>query len=192
MPGYTPEQLLQYGPSQTIKEEDHTHFPTHSHLTGYAGKILRDLTHIAKLYDGKLMDLYRPGKIGDEYCPICTDTITGGRVYTNCETCSGTGYTLKYSLVGSFWCRVDFSPKLKSVSELGTYDRLGHRDTFMILGAPVVKDRWILHHPEINEIYKVLDLEGQIVAMQGVVISQVLNCLLLSPGSVEYKAIQEM
>ena len=178
-----------YGPPRPPKPEDHTDYRTPSYIKGSARKILYDLVRVAKLYDGKPVRIFKTGTSQDERCPVCTDKFTGASLIKNCRTCLGSGFTKQYSNVGDYWVRVDFSPKLNVTSELGNYDRQGHRDAFYVLGAPILKDQDLLITHDTKEVYKVVDVEGQIVAMQGIIISQVVNCLLVSTGSIEYELI---
>ncbi len=189
MPDSDYEDLLKYGPKRPEKPEDHTNFRVYPYLRGYAEKMLKDLNTVTRLYDGRHIKIFKWGRSTDERCPVCVDQVTGAVLVTNCSQCYGSGFNQKYTYGGDYWARVDFSPKLNVSSELGNYDRAGHRDVFYVLGAPILKDQDLIIPVDVKEVYKVVDQEGQIVAMQGVVISQVVNCLLVSPGSAEYKLI---
>ena len=188
-PAAPPEAFYHHGPARPLKPETHSDFRTRDYLKGPARKILRDLIKVARQYDGKLVKIFQTGRSGETRCPDCTDKFTGASLYKNCPTCLGSGFTKQYDDVGEYWVRVDFSPKLNVTSELGNYDRQGHRDAFYVLGAPLLRDQDLLIVPDVKEVYKVVDVEGQIVAMQGIIISQVVNCLLVSPGSIEYNLI---
>ena len=183
------EKLFHYGPKRPEQPETHEDFRTPAYLKGTARKILRDLIQVARIYDGRLIRLYQWGRSTDERCPVCVDKVTGAVLHTNCKTCLGSGFAQKFTYAGEYWSRVDFTPKLNVSSELGNYDRMGHRDSFYVLGAPIIRDQDLIVTVDTREVYKTVDLEGHIVAMQRIIISQVINALLVSPGSAEYRLI---
>ena len=49
-----------FGPPRPKVTTDYTSFSTPDYLTGYARKILRDLVKVARMYNGRLLKLYRP------------------------------------------------------------------------------------------------------------------------------------
>lgn len=163
-------------------------FSTKKYLTGHASKILRDLTKAARMYNGRLVHIFKPGEGGR--CTNCTNAITGEIVMTNCPVCFGTGKAGSWINVGEFWSYVDFGPTYNVTSELGNAENpSGIKDQFIILGAPILQDQYLVITHETRKVYKIYDVEPHIVAMQGTVIAQMAQCSPLAAGSQEYRLI---
>ena len=176
-----------FGPPRPKVTTDYTSFSTPDYLTGYARKILRDLVKVARMYNGRLLKLYRPA--GEKRCPNCTDSITGEILLGNCRICRGTGKALAWEPAGDFWSLVDFGQKFRMASDNGAMENPGVREQVTILGAPLMKDQHLVIFVETKEVYKIYDSEPHIVAMRGEVISQIASVSRISPGFPEHGLI---
>lgn len=179
---------MEYGPPRPEPlEQDYTNFRTPTYLRGHANKIIHDLKKVARLYNGRLVRIFNNGTY--EPCLTCTDTITGTIVLKNCPVCGGTGTTPR-QFVGEYWNLVDLAPKYRVPTEFGNTENPGGiKDTFTVLGAPLLRDQWLIVTVDTKEVFEINDVMPQIVAMQGIVVTQVASCSRMPKGSVEYNVI---
>ena len=180
--------VLTYGPKGPEDTHQFTRFPTHPHIVGYAEKIKKDLIRSAALYNGKQIVLYQV--TGTERCPKCTNTVTGEVLVSNCKECHGTGKVDAWSKTGEFWAYVDFDPDQNVTSEIGNTVNPGtDRETFIIIGAPLIHDQDFLVVKEKREVHKIYNVEPSIIAMGGIVVAQAATTSLIEDGSPEYSVI---
>lgn len=178
----------QYGPSRDDPTCGYSLFSTPKALTGYSGKILKDLTKWARLYSGREVRIFAVTQ--GERCPRCTNTITGERLLSNCPQCNGTGYVDKWERIGDFWTFIDFGPRYQMATQFGnTENPNGVKEQIIILGAPLLKDQSIVIFKESREVYKIYDILPHIVAMRGDVVAQIASTTRLTPGVPEYGLI---
>lgn len=177
-----------YGPPRPPQpQSDYSNIRTPGYLNGHAAKIIHDLKKVARLYNGRLVRIYDNGS-GDR-CATCTDDITGEIVLTNCPVCNGTGKSSR-NYIGEYWNLIDFGPKYGAPTEFGnTENPGGARDSITVLGAPLLFDQYLIVIVDTKEVFKIIDVEPQIVAMQGVVITQIASCAKMSEGSAEYSVV---
>jgi hypothetical protein len=177
-----------YGPERPEKQEDYTAFRVERYIQGHANKIIHDLEKSARMYNGKLVRIFRP--TASTRCPQCTDSITGARVLSNCSVCNGTGMQEGYSQLCEKWALIDVIPKYNLTTGLGNSDSPGGSKTpIVLIDTPILKDRDLIVTYYSKDVYKIVDVEPGIVAFQGIVITQVSQCNLISPGSKEYSVI---
>jgi len=193
-----------YGPSRPEKPQDYSDFRTAPYATGPARKILHDLEKLARLYNGKKVKIFRV--LSGERCEVCTDSISGAVVVLNCYECNGTGVTTGYTLysreepslihghtdtVDEFWAHIDVIPVFNVTSQLGNADTQGGAKTpIMLIGMPLLQDGDLVVTVNTKDVYKIVNIEPQIIAVQGTVIAQQAQCNLISRGSPEYKVIE--
>lgn len=179
---------IKYGPPRSEPtEQDYTNFRTPKYLKGHAHKIIHDLKRVARLYNGRLVRIFDNG--GTSKCTTCTDTITGNIVLKNCPTCGGTGRG-KRTLVGEYWVLFDVGPKYKIPTEFGNSENPGGvKETFTVVDAPLLRDEWLIVTVDTREVYKIFDVTPHIVAMQGVVVTQLAACARIPKGSAEHGVI---
>lgn len=183
-----PDFPLVYGPPRPDAERGYASFRTPVYLRGYSRKILLDLIKVARLYSGREVRLFRPGREGR--CPRCTNALTGEILDSRCPVCHGTGKTGSWDRLGDFWSMVDFGPTYRLSGESGNSENPGGvKDQFIILGAPLLHDQDMVGVLETREIFKIYDAEPHIVALRGEVIAQIAACSRLSAGSVECQAL---
>ena len=107
----------------------------------------------------------------------------------NCPQCFGTG-TAPRTLIGDYWSYIDFNPNFRLSGEYGSSENPGGtRDMIVIVGAPLLRDQWLVIHVDTKEVFKIVDVQPQIVAMQGIVVTQLASVTKLPIGSVEYKLV---
>lgn len=178
----------EYGPPRPdFSYQDYSNFRKPSYLQGHAKKILYDLIKVARLYNGRLVRIFDYGT--KEPCTTCVDTITGAVVLKDCPVCGGTGTTPR-NYIGEFWAFADFGPKYTLGTEMGNTENPGGlKDSFVVLGAPLLKDQWLLVTVDTKEVFEIYDVLPQIVAMQGFVVTQVAACARMPVGSVENKVV---
>ena len=181
--------VLKYGPQGPDDEHhDYIHFPTHPHLIGYAEKIKADLINLASLYNGKEVVLYK--LTGTERCPKCTNSITGEILVSNCQECHGTGKVDAWTRVGEFWAYIDFGPEYSMPQLLGNTKNPGaDRETFVIIGAPMIKDQDFIVVKETREVHKIYNVEPALIAMGGTLVAQAATTSKIEDGSPEYRVI---
>ena len=177
-----------YGPVRPPENHDYENFRTPVYLRGHAGKILKDLSRWARLYNGRLIRLFFPSQ--GERCLTCTNLITGERMLSSCPECHGTGFKKGWTFVGKFWCFVDFGPTYAISSENGNVENPGGiKDAVTVLGAPPIHDQSLLIFEETRQVYKVYNVEPHKVALLGSVITQICQGSYLSYGQSEYSLI---
>ena len=177
-----------YGPPRPFPtQSDYTNIRTPSYMRGHANKIIYDLKKVARMYNGRLVRIYDNGT--GERCTTCTDDITGEIVLANCPVCHGTG-TSPRNYIGEFWNLIDFGPKYDAATEFGnTENPGGAKDSITVLGAPLLRDQWIIVIVDTKEVFKIIDVHPQLVAMQGIVVTQIASCSKISEGSPEYSVV---
>lgn len=162
---------------------------THSYLTGHANKIASDLEKMFRLYTGTYVRLYNLDRSG-ERCPDCTDEFTSTVLDTNCPTCRGTGFSLNYSSLGDFWAWVTLPPYLNTTDELGNTDNQGAKKTaFVLVKAPLLKDDAIIITIDTKDVYRIVDDQVEITAVNGIVIMQTVPASKVTPGDRLYELI---
>ena len=181
--------VLKYGPQGPDDSyHDYTNFHTHPHLLGYADKIKADLINLASLYNGKQIVLYK--LTGTERCPKCTNTITGEILVSNCQECHGTGKVDAWERVGEYWAYIDFGPEYNIPQLIGNTTNNGQdRETFIIIGAPLIKDQDFIVTKETREVHKIYNVEPSLIAMGGIVVAQAATTSKIEDGSPEYRVI---
>lgn len=182
------ETNFTYGPSRPDHPYGHQDFTTPSYLSGYANKIIYDLEKKVRMYDGHLAKIFRPSQ--SDRCPTCTDTITGAIVLSSCPTCDGSGTVNGFEEIAEQWVLINFGPKKDLETEFGNTENMNAgTDQFIIVGATMLKDQDLLITVDVKEVYKINQVEPQLVAMKGIIITQVAGCTYLTPGSLEYNLI---
>ena len=169
---------------------DHDQFATPNYLQAYARKARGDLYRVARMYNGLEVKLFTIDETG-ERCPECTDAFTGDIVISNCPTCGGTGYTISYQLAGTSYAVPQLAPKLKTSSEMGDIE-VAQQNTWVLLGAPLLEDQDLVVTVDTRRVYKIVDMEPQLAAIGGEVITQTVICRALSKGAPEYKVLEQM
>lgn len=183
-----PETDYTYGPSRPGHPLDYPDFSTPGYLTGHANKIIYDLEKKVRMYDGHLTRIFRT--TDSDRCPTCTDTITGAIVLSDCPTCGGSGTVNGFEQIAEKWCLINFGPKKDLETEFGNADNMNAgTDQFVIIGAPMLKDQDLLITVDVKEVFKINQVEPQIVAMRGIVVTQMAGCTYISPESLEYNLI---
>ena len=184
----TVHSLLNYGPIGPEDTHQYTQFPTPKYLRGYAKKIEKDLAKVARMYNGKEIVLYK--LTGKHRCVSCTDRITGEVLHTNCRECNGTGKVDAWEKVGSFWAYIDFGPKYTLEQATGTTQNPGNdKDTFIIIGAPLIAEQDFFVTKETREVFKVFNVEPRIIAMGGHVVAQAAMASYIEDGSPQYRVV---
>ena len=180
--------MSEYGPiTPQVPHQEYSNFSTKEYLTGHAGKITHDLNKIARLYNGRRLRVYTHGN--DEKCTYCVDNITGSIVLSNCPICKGTG-SVSRELLGEYWGFVDFGPWVKAPTEFGnTINQGGQRDTFTLICQTRLQDQYLIVPVETKEVFKVINTEPLLVAMQGTIVTQVVHCSKMAYGSPEYSVV---
>ena len=182
---------LDYGPSRPTSAEDKpfSEFRTPAHLTKYAKKIRSDLERIFRLYSGKEVRLFQLDTESAR-CSECTDSFTGAVLNNNCPICNGTGHTAQHIPVGDFWALAEIGPGVHLSSAMGNSEntRTG-TDRLILVGAPLLTDRDLIAFIDTKSVYKVVDSDPAVVALNGDVVTQVCDVSYLTPGSNEYKVI---
>jgi len=182
------EDGVKYGPERPHYDCGYHLFSTPRSLTGYAGKILRDLIKVARLYNGREARIFLLEK--GERCTRCTNLATGERLMTNCPVCRGTGHVQAWKYINKFWTLIDFGPGYDIATRGGnTENPNGIKEQIIIFGAPTIEDQSLIIFEESRTVYKVYDVMPHIVAMRGSVIAQMASCSRLTPGREEYKLI---
>ena len=186
----TPLQIPAYGPSRPAEMGNvgYQGFSNKNYLKGYAGKILKDMTLVARMYNGHEVMVFTVDRT--ERCPKCVNLATGEKLSSNCPVCKGTGFANRWSKLGSFWALVDFGPAFDMATPYGnTENPNGNKESVIVLGAPLLPDQSLIIFRENKEIYKIYDVKPHIVAMRGDVIAQIARASRLTPGSQEYGLI---
>ena len=176
-----------YGPSRPKTPTTYEGYSTSQYLEGHGAKILYDLQKVARLYNGKEVNIYTLDRT--ERCPTCINAMTGQQIITGCKDCLGTGYTNGFTFIDSFWVQVNITPKEVTTSTFGNAENRGGRDQFIIIGAPLLEDQSLLIMKDTAVAYKIIDSEPQVTAMQGLVITQMAQCSRLSEGAPEYTLV---
>lgn len=167
---------------------DYALFSTPEYLTGYSRKILLDLTKAARMYNGRLLHVFRPGE--EERCSACTNAVTGEVLSSSCPVCRGTGVRAGWTSVGRFWSYVDFGPTYSLATENGNSENPGGvKEQFIVLGAPLLRDQDLLVPVELRRVFKIYDVEPHIIALRGEVLAQMAQASPLSSGCQEYSVI---
>lgn len=167
----------------------YTNTRTHSYLRGHANKIALDLEKMFRLYTGVYVRLFNLDRTGDR-CTECTDSFTGTVLNTNCPICRGTGFTLNYSSLGDFWAWVTLPPYLNTTDELGNTDNQGSKRTaFALVKAPLLKDDAIIITIDTKDVYRIVDDQIEITAVNGIVILQTAQVSKVTPGDRLYGLI---
>lgn len=164
-------------------------FSTPTYLTGYASKIIHDLEKVARLYNGKKVALYRSS--GEDRCPDCTDSITGQKVFSGCKTCNGSGTLLGYTKLSEQWCYLDLTSEYNVESETGSTDNPGGvRQQLIFIGPPQLRHGDLFVTQDTKNIFKIIVVEPQLVAMAGSIVSQMTQVSKLTPGQIENELIK--
>lgn len=181
-------KLLRYGPEGPPDTHQYDKFPTPKYLTGYAKKIEKDLKRVARMYNGKEIIVYK--LTGKHRCTVCTDSITGARLSSQCRECNGTGKVDAWEKVGSFWAYIDFGPRYTLETPIGTTTNPGNdKDTFIIIGCPLLAEQDFFVTKETKEVFKIFNVEPRIIAMGGHVVAQAAMASYIEDGSPMYRVI---
>lgn len=177
-----------YGPARVPKPEDYTDHRAETYITGYATKIREDLERVFELYSGKLAWIYKPANSGP--CTTCVDTLTGNIMLNKCPVCGGSRKASGYTKIAEKWALVEITPEYQLSNEMGNSDSPGGPSTpITVVGMPLLKEGYLIVTYNSKDVYKIVDKEPQIVALQGEVISQVFQTYRLSSESPEYSLI---
>jgi len=177
-----------YGPERPERTENYTDYRTAEYISGHASKIIHDLEKATRLYNGKISKIFRRSDSGP--CPDCVDTLTGAIMVNDCPTCGGTGRVAGYTELCEKWVRIDIPPEINTSTEFGNADSSGGANTpITVIAAPILEDQDVIITINGKEVFKVVDMEPQLVGMQGVIITQLVNCYRISHGSPEHKLI---
>ena len=180
---------IQYGPERPFEAHDYEMFHTPQFLSRYSKKILMDMVRVAKGYTGRKVHLFFQDK--GSRCPQCINEITGEKMLSDCPMCHGTGRVHGWEYQGYYYTQVDFQPRQVIATENGTVNNQGgNRDSIYVLGAPLIHDQDLILFEETKELYKVYDVEPQLVALRGDVIIQIAQGSLVEYGSPEYKCLE--
>ena len=179
-----------YGPSRPKVLETYENFPTATYIQGVADKIAHDIELVAELYNGKQFVLFRASE--SDRCTICTDAITGAVLLSNCPVCMGTGKVDGYTKIGSYWALCEFGAELSTISEFGNLEVRMEPDTMIAIKAPMVFESDIVVFPYYKKVFKIVDHEGQLAAVQGTVLLQQLNIIKITEGSIEYSLLDKI
>ena len=147
-----------------------------------------DLEKLLRIYSGTEVEIFTVNRDGGR-CPDCTDTLTGHKVCDTCITCLGTGFIKAYTSLGNFKVLTNISPKVKTSSPVGDSEGMGRRDTFVLVGVPLLQDQDLIVTLDTGRVYKVVDEEPTIAAIGGEIIVQVTPVAPLSKGAPEYVAV---
>ncbi len=179
-----------YGPARPPNEKSITDVPVKPHLRGATYKISRDIERQFKHSEGFQVHLHRVAQDPALRCPQCTDSITGRVILSNCTVCQGTGYTLGYQFQGTYWAKADINPVIDLATAWGNTVNQGIQKTsFAIPRAPKLHDKDILNIHGTDQVYKIIDQEAQLLAVQGSLVMQIAMASLLPPGSPEAKTL---
>jgi DnaJ-class molecular chaperone len=176
------------GPIPPHDSPDFDLINTPHYLTGYAAKIKADIKRVVDLYNGVAVKVFTLDESGTR-CPDCVDTFTGQVMYSNCATCGGTGFVLGYTYICETKAMVQFSPKIKTDTEMGSSEGSGRRDTFILVDVPLLEDQDLVVTVDTRRVYKIVDSEPHIVAVGGEIIYQMASCAPLSKGAPEYGVV---
>lgn len=161
-------------------------YKTPKYLKGYANKIIKDLTKHLRLYSGKCAVLYQRDKNGVR-CSYCTDKDTGARLVTDCPQCDGSGYVVGYEKIGEFSIMLEYTPENNIPTPLGNQEI--KKDQLVLVGAPEVKDQDLLIMKDTKDVYKIVNVDAYNVALNGIVISQLVTTSRIPVGEKEYDLI---
>lgn len=177
-----------YGPSNPAVQQNYDNFRKRDYLNGYAAKIRYDLGRLLGIYSG-IRALVFKIEIGDR-CPTCTDLLTGERFLTSCPDCLGTGYMNKYTSLGETWIGINIGPAQNIATDTGVTQNAGtKRDVISIVGLQQLHDRDLVILKDARLVYKIEDIEPEIVGLGGNILIQNVQATLLEPGHVSYKLI---
>lgn len=177
-----------YGPSNPPTPHNYDQFRDRNYLVGYANKIKYDLARLLSVYIGIRSIIYTL-TLGDR-CPICIDTLTGEKILSNCTTCLGTGYMSSYTSLGETWVGVNIGPAQNIASDMGSTQNQGtKRDVISIVNMPQLHDRDIIILKDARHIYKIEDIEPDIVGLAGIIVLQNVQATFLEPGHITYSLI---
>lgn len=177
---------LTYGPHRPPKDEDYSDYRAEHYIQGPALKIIHDMEKMARMYNGRWVRIFR--KAQSERCPACTDMITGAIAVVNCNACGGSGKKEGFAHLIDAWIHIDVARKHNVTSQFGNSDSPGGADTpVVIINAPLLKDQDLIVTLNTKDVYKIVNVEPQIVAMQGIVVTQLAQCFRISHGSIEYR-----
>jgi hypothetical protein len=181
--------MAEYGPARPEPKNALTRVQTHPYLRRYATKMRNDLIRRLRLYDGRTFRLFRSDATGGR-CTTCTDAFTGQILLSNCPECMGTGNASAFSSLGDFQVWTDIDARVRESGEMGNFEApRGGTDTFVVVGAPILKDDDLLILKDTREVYKIDDVEPKVMALGGEVILQMAPVFYVTPGSKEYELI---
>lgn len=177
-----------YGPSNPAKEQNYEELRKRDYLAGYAAKIKYDLARLLSIYSGVRANIYIIEK-GDR-CPVCIDLLTGEKILSNCTTCMGTGYMNTYTKLGETWIGINIGPAQNVALETGATQNSGtKRDIISIVGMQQLHDRDIVIIKDTRLVYKIEDVEPDIVGLAGIILLQNVQATFLEPGHMAYNLI---
>lgn len=109
---------------------------------------------------------------------------------SNCPQCDGTGYENGYIFMEECWAMAEIEALVKSSSELGNTEmtRSG-KDSFLFTSERLLVDTDIALFVDTREIYKLVDVEPKMVAMNGTVVVQAALLNRIPPGAKEYQIL---
>jgi len=180
--------MTYYGPIPPHDVPDTSSISTPVHTRGYAKKVRRDLKRMARLYNGMLMRVFSVNESGTK-CTDCVDAFTGQIVISDCPVCDGTGFITGYTSLGDHYAVAQLSPKTKTSTEIGDAEGSRRRDTFILVDVPLLEDQDLLVSIDTRRIYKIVDVEPQIVRVGGEVVMQIAECAPISKGAPEYRVV---
>ena len=175
-------------PTPPFDIQDFASLAQHSYMAGFTKKARADLLRIARIYNGIKVRVFTLDETGTP-CPDCIDTFTGQVVNQGCTTCNGTGYLAGYTEHDQTFAIAQLSPKVKTNTAMGDLEGNGRRDSFYLVGGPLLQDQDLIVAVDTGRVYKIVDQEPSISAIGGDVILQLISCAPLSKGAPEYRVL---
>ena len=177
-----------YGPSNPPIKQDYSVNRKRSYIGGYVDKIRYDLARLLSIYIGLRAVIYTLDQ--GPRCTNCTDSMTGAKILSSCNVCMGTGYLNKYNKLLETWIGINIGPAQNIALETGATQNSGSkRDLISIVYAPQLHDRDIIILKDSKLIYKIEDIEPDIVGLAGNIVLQNVQASLLEPGHITYNLI---
>lgn len=177
-----------YGPSNPPIKQDYNELRKRRYLGGYVDKIRYDLARLLSIYTGIRALIYTLNN--GTRCTNCTDALTGEKLLSSCPVCMGTGYIDQYTKLVETWIGINVGPAQNVALETGATQNSGtKRDVISIVNVPQLHDRDIVILKDTKLVYKIEDIEPDIVGLAGNIILQNVQATLLEPGHIAYKLI---
>jgi len=178
-----------YGPSRPEPDNGFDKFQGRDYLSKYPKKMRRDFERWLRLFTGKHVKVFSLDTTSNR-CPDCVNDFTGACTNSNCPTCNGTGYVNAYVEIADTYSLVNIGPAMDIATPFGNMENTrSGKDTAVFIGDIPIKDRDLVALVDTKDLYKIVDVEPQIVAMDNEVVTQIAEIAYLTPGSNEYKFV---